>query len=247
MPIDNFSVKPVLGNNTPSHQIPVNIHNRHKPKEWFFSFMYFQQHDFFGLGGEKNNWFISLFERLQDICKHSPEEFSSNNSLKDAYRYHEINWRSKNIPIKRSDLTWVNKDIISNEVDFPFYQFHISKGNGRVVGFWGLNQVVFYIVLLDPKHNIQPAGGKYGFRVDKTFSVPCQYTSLLNEIDRLKSVRCGDDDCKVRSELQIIQERTSVGNFVYFQLDDDYYQEFKSKTKNKSMRELIELWILNDQ
>lgn len=237
---------PVLGANQPVHQAPVNIHKRHKSKEWFFSFMYFQQHDYFGLGSERNNWFISLFERLQDICKHSPEDFSSNRSLKEAYRYHEINWESRNIPIQRHDLTWVDKDIISNQQDFPFYQFHISKANGRVVGFWGLNQDVFYIVLLDPKHNIQPAGGKFEYRVDKTYTAPCQYTSLLNEIDRIKSIQCADKTCNIRSELQSIQEKSTFGNFVYFQLDNDYYKEFKSRTKDKSMKELIELWLLSD-
>src|SRR5690606_27420821 len=190
-------------------------------------------------------WFVSLLERLQDVSSKSIEEFETNRKERGDYRYHVIDWDARNIPIKRSDLNWIDKDILTNEVEFPFYQFQISKANGRIVGFWDAKQTIFHIVLLDPKHNIQPS--KYfDYRVDNTSLLPCKYTSLLAEIDRVKSKKCFCEKCTFKNELVNLQDKFNTGNFVYFQLDDDYYEEFRLKTKDKSIGELIELWILSD-
>src|SRR5690606_12787783 len=225
------------------HKKPISNYTPDHSKGWAFSFKYFKQMEFFGLKSESNSWFVSLIERLQDICTKNLEEFNSNHVIKDDYRYHEINWNSRNTPIKRNELNWIDKSILENEEEFPFYQFQISKANGRVVGFWDNSQTIFHIVLLDPKHNIQPSK-YYNYKVDKTSVSPCLYTSILFEIDKIKAKKCFCDKCTFKSELTNLQGKFTNGNFVYFQLDDDFYMEFKEKTRDKSITEIVEQWLI---
>lgn len=228
----------------PRHNHPVSNFKPDHSSGWAFSFKYFKQIDYFGIK-EPPSWFAALLERFHDLCSKNPNDFKANHREKIGYRYHEIDWAAENIPIKREDLNWIEEDILSNLVEFPFYQFQISKANGRIVGFWDVNPQIFHIVLLDPKHNIQPAGGKYNFRVDKTEILPCKYTSLLVEIDKLKSKRCFCEKCTFKTELSSLQDRFNSGNFVYFQLDDDFYQEFRNKTSDKSITEIVEQWLID--
>ncbi|MDM1295303.1 hypothetical protein HX021_13525 [Sphingobacterium sp. N143] len=230
----------------PKHNKPVSNYKPNHNSGWAFSFKYFRQIEYFGLKDESSNWFAALLLRLQDISSKEINVFNTNLQEKEGYRYHLIDWNSRNIPIKRDDLNWIDENIIKNEVEFPFYQFQISKANGRVVGFWDVNQTIFHVVLLDPKHNIQPAGGKYNYRVDKTSVLPCKYTSLIAELDRLKSKKCFCEKCTFKAEISSLQHRFNVGNFVYFQLDDDYYQQFQDLTIDKSVSEIVELFILNN-
>lgn len=188
----------------------------------------------------------ALLDRLRDICSLNPEDFNSSYADKQGYRYHAIDWNATNIPISRRELDWVDPNIIRNEEEFPFYQFQISNANGRIVGFWDVKQTVFHIVLLDPKHNIQPAGGKFKYRVDRTSLLPCKYSSLMVDIDRLKSKKYFCEKCTFKSELTVLQDKYNVGNYVYFQLDDDFYTEFKTRIQDKSIGEVVELWLIKD-
>ena len=138
-----------------------------KKRLWSFSFKYFRQIDYFGIDGMQNKWFISLLEKLQELSNYDVNLLAVNIPLKNANRYHIINWDAKNIPIKRSDIDWIEKDIIDNEEDFPFFQFQLSKALGRIVGFWESDYSTFNIVLLDPKHNLQPSK-RFDYKVDNT-------------------------------------------------------------------------------
>lgn len=120
-------------------------------------------------------------------------------------------------------MAW--KNILDNEEDYPFFQFQISKGLGRVIGFWSEDYRFFYIVLLDPKHNMQPAGD-YNYKVDNTSIEFCEFSSLLMDIDRIKGSKCLLDGCNCKAELNKLPTNLNRGRFVYFQLDEDYYEEF---------------------
>jgi hypothetical protein len=213
-----------------------------KKRLWSFSFKYFRQIDYFGIDGMQNKWFVSLLEKLQELSNYDVNLLVVNIPLKNANRYHIINWDAKNIPIKRNDIDWIEKEIIENEEDFPFFQFQLSKALGRIVGFWESDYSTFNIVLLDPKHNLQPSK-KYDYKVDKTNILECEYTSLLVDIDRIKGLKCNDVDCKCKDELNRIGTNLNRGNFVYFQVDDDYYYHFSEQTKNKSVKDIIETGI----
>lgn len=131
-----------------------------------FSFHYCNQQEFFGIGGEDATWFASLQDRLKDLSGKTGAILESK-SDRDAYRLHPINWNARNCPITKEDLYSVPKVIRDNSDEDFFWQFQLSKGTGRVVGFFNETNSIFYIVLLDPKHNIQPSRN-YGYAIDDT-------------------------------------------------------------------------------
>lgn len=77
-------------------------------------------------------------------------------------------------------MSWIYKDYLENEEDFPLYQFQISMANGRVVGFFDENWV-FNIVLVDPNHNMQPSKD-YDYRVTPCFPLDNHYECLKKAI-----------------------------------------------------------------
>ncbi|AZI38536.1 hypothetical protein [Epilithonimonas vandammei] len=219
---------------------PILINRPDKPS-WSFSFKYFEQKRFFGLKNKDGGWFVSIFEQLRDYCKVDIEKFQSDLKMQNGFRYHKIDWHGKNVPMERADFNWIDKDILENEDEFPFYQIHISKALGRIVGLWGLNNI-FYILLLDPEHNIQPS--KYNdYKVTKTAIQDSNYTSLMIDIDKLKKHQCATP-CKLREELNNIPSNNNT-SFYSFELHDDYYEAFHEKIKDKSITELIELGLLH--
>jgi hypothetical protein len=214
-------------------------------EKWSFSFEYFKQIEYFGLGETNTKWFVSFLEKLKELSNANPQEFEKNQRLRNANRYHKINWSAKNIPYSRTDFTWISEDIIKNEEEFPFFQFQISQALGRIIGFWDLNNRSFQIVLLDSKHNMQPSK-KYSYSVDDTTELCCEMTSLLIDIESIKKVKCKNDNCEVKSSLHTLPSKLNRGNFVYMMLEDDYYASLEEKLKTHSIREIIELGLLSE-
>ncbi len=235
--------KPVVGNAIPTNK-PILLDTVKDQQNWSFSFRYYNQTDYFGLGETSTKWFVSLLEKLRDLCKEDYDNFFKDHRIKDANRYHPINWEAKNIPIRRTDIDWVDVNVIENEEDYPFFQFQISKGLGRVIGFWEQDYRFFNIVLLDPKHNMQPSK-IFDYKVTDTTIEYCELSSLLMDIDNIKGLNCLIDGCQCKEELNKIPTKLNRGNFVYFQLEDEYYGEFVEQTKNKSIKALIELGLLS--
>lgn len=144
-----------------------------------FSFQYFQQIEFFQLGEQDNNWYLGLLERLKDLSG-KDSNLMADVTAKQKYRLHPINWSQTRIPIKKDDLYWVPEEYRNSE-DIEFQQFEITQSSGRVVGFFNETNEIFFIVLLDPKHNIQPTKDT-GYRVDRTFEALTDYEQLLVQI-----------------------------------------------------------------
>ena len=99
------------------------------------SFQYFKQIPYFGIGHKDTKWFNGLIERLKDFCSHN-SNLLGDYSSRDTYRLHQINWEQPNIPIQRKDLNWIPTEYLDNDVDYPIWQFEISKSTGRIVGFF---------------------------------------------------------------------------------------------------------------
>ncbi|SDE84028.1 hypothetical protein SAMN04487996_107152 [Dyadobacter soli] len=233
---------PVVGQNVPINKPKLaNIPDQHR---WSFSFQYFQQIEFFGLGDLGGNWFVSLLEKLRDLSKMSIDSFIKDRVTTNRHRYHRINWEATNIPIQRKDVSWVDRRYLDNEDEYPFVQFQISKALGRVIGFWDETHQHFYIVLLDPKHNMQPSKD-YEYKVDETSIEHCEFLSLLADIDRIKGIKCTDENCVCKAKLNELPTNLNRGRFVYFQLDDEYYDDFLEKTQSKSVKQIIELGLLS--
>lgn len=115
------------------------------PEGVSFSFRYYQdEKDKFSIGGRDAKYLASLLRRLRDLSQLNAQEIINNQSK--TLRCHGIVWKNTTEP---------NGFGIPNEaelVNVP-YQFQISANEyGRVHGFFSEN--VFYIVWLDPDHNL---------------------------------------------------------------------------------------------
>jgi hypothetical protein len=115
------------------------------PKEISFSFRYLQNdNQKFSTRNRDARYFESLLMRLRDLSTLTFTEIVNNRSK--SLRCHLIDWK---------DTTEPNGFGIPNEeqiVNSP-YQFQISSNeHGRVHGFFLEN--IFYIVWLDPNHNL---------------------------------------------------------------------------------------------
>jgi len=195
----------------------------------------------------ESSWFVSFLDRLQDISNEEKEKFFKTLERKEEYRFHEINWQSKNIPIAKSDLNWLPKDYINNNEEYPFYQFHISKSLGRFVGFFDENDV-FNIVLLDPLHNIQPSKD-YEYKVDDCNKLNSSYELLLNKIKNIEfliSENCNDckEKCPLLPQLNAILA-SNDSHLVIFLHEDFYYSvhEIINNGQCSSIGELFEYGV----
>jgi len=212
---------------------------------WTFSFSYFKQISYFGLDRSKSKWFVSFLNRLSDLSKMTRSEIESDPTLTRDFRYHKINWNSKNVPIKRADLNWIPSKYLENEEEFPLLQFQISKALGRIVGFWDENKV-FSIILLDPLHNIQPSVD-YNYKVDDCYPLSCEYSSLLKDIDDLKSKHQPCEKCELHADLSQIPKRKEPFNFIMCYLDDDSRDLLLEKLEGKNVSDIIELGLIADE
>jgi hypothetical protein len=115
------------------------------PKGSSFSFPYLQNDNQKFLFNDKDfRYFESLLLRLRDLSKLTVSEIINNRSK--SLRCHLITW---------TETTEPNGFGIPNEEQIvsSAYQFQISSNeHGRVHGFFIEN--VFYIVWLDPNHNL---------------------------------------------------------------------------------------------
>lgn len=122
-----------------------------------FSFSCFDRsHELFNLGGKEKDgtvggkWFLRLLDCLKSVSgKTIPALRNSTHDL------HPVDWKNAN----------VNCPTETNQADY--HQFRIDKTHGRVIGI--LIDSVFYVVWLDPHHNLTDSEGYGG--IDK-FSAP---------------------------------------------------------------------------
>jgi hypothetical protein len=226
-----LSKKPVLASAPPPRaERPRPGHVPAKEK-WVFSFRFWRQIENFQVGGVKNSWYISLLERLAEVSQIDREEMLRDAVLQGGIRFHEIDWNAKNVPLRRSDLDWLDKDYLKNEEEYPIYQFHVSKALGRVVGFFDERQI-FNIVLLDPNHNIQPSDYN-DYRIRPTIEGSCQFSQIVS-VARRSVAACSHDGCAVRSTLveALVAETTkATGGVVVLNLRDDLAQRLRELQK----------------
>lgn len=162
-------------------------------KRWEFSFRFFKQIPYFGFDADavEKTWFVSLMDRLAQLGKLTIDECISDPAKAQAYRLHPIDWKRKNVPIKREDLHWIEKDYLNDDENYPIRQFSVSTGLGRVVGFFDENHT-FQIVLLDPMHNIQPSK-HFAYAVDPCDPLDCELTQLQAAVEEVvrRAPPCG--------------------------------------------------------
>ena len=122
-----------------------------------FSFSSFDHSNkLFNLGGNEKDgtvggkWFIRLFDCLKNVSGKTVVELKQK-----PYCLHPVNWESANVscplPLKQAE----------------YWQFRVDKSHGRVIGI--LIDSVFYVVWLDPHHNLTDSEGYGGAVKFKNF------------------------------------------------------------------------------
>jgi len=191
-------------------------------------------------------WFVSVLERLKDLNGIDLHEFITSTPMRSNNRYHPIDWNHTNTPLKRTDFSWVRKEIIDNEDDFPFYQFQISKALGRVIGFWNSSHNLFHVVLLDPAHNMQPSGGKYKYKVDKTSELSCEYTDMAKGLSHIIHEYGNQPEFSdIIKKLKLVPKEFVQRSVLFISVDGSYIEELNNKIGDRCISEVIELGILN--
>lgn len=143
-----------------------------------FSFRFFRQIKNFGISGKNDVWMSGLLEQLCLMSSKNADELFADKNQKHALRMHPIDLYSGETALSEEDFKFIPVKFQPNPEDCPIMQFHISKANGRVIGFFNENHTVFYIVYLDPNHNAQFCAYS-DYRVRKV--EPC-----MSELDDLK-------------------------------------------------------------
>lgn len=237
---------PPIGGRVEPGKIPVN-------KKWVFSFKYWNQIEYFGLNKSSIKWFISLFEKLKELSAYDLDLFKTDSAARDHWRYHEINWRAKNIPIQRSHFTWLPKKYLENEQEYVFYQFQITKAFGRVVGFEDETHV-FNILLLDPLHNIHPSNYT-DYKLRSCAPLNCEYSELLSKVDKLReSILCNKKACEIRKELATLAQPNPHSNTLVIGLDDTELElvktilaENSNLSLNKIFKDVLNRYLNNSE
>lgn len=141
-------------------------------KGFSFSFACFDRdHKLFNLGdntGDKvvsGKWFLDLLDCFKSVSNKNINELK-----RSMHDLHPICWEKANAaaPI--------------NAEQYEYWQFRINKSKGRVIGF--LIEDVFYVLWLDPHHNLTDSEGYGGVR---RYNKPkSQFEEMEEEIERLK-------------------------------------------------------------
>mgnify|MGYP003289023157 CR=1 FL=1 len=207
-----------------------------------FSFKYFGQQRFFEIGEQDATWFVSLLDKMKELSGKT-RKILENPTERKAYRFHPINWNAKKCPIKIEDIDSLPQNIIENAEEIIFWQFQLSKSTGRVVGFFYDN--IFYIVLLDPKHNIQPSKD-YGYSVDETKVAITEYERVQMCIARIQKE--APKVCKDKKEclLSKINDEYLHSGVFYACIDSDLKETYMDLIESGEFQEKFENFLISE-
>lgn len=203
-----------------------------------FSFEFFKQIDYFGLGECDKNWYILLLKTLQALSCMTTKDLHDNGK---KLHYHKIEWNQKNIPIQPEDITWVKETEREN-----LWQIHITKSRGRIIGF--MHNHIFYIVLLDPNHNMQPCK-RNSYTIRETTIKTCASEDTYEELEvkyneLVSSIRQGKFD-----DLPYIVAAQSQGSrdviYTVFDKKEDF-QWCIDVTSGKSYNDIVTAYLISN-
>jgi len=205
-----------------------------------FSFQFFRQIEYFGLGKCDKEWYLLLIKALSDLSHMTCNELFNN---KKQLRYHKIKWEQPNIPLQPEDFDWIPSSCRER-----LWQIYITTANGRIVGFVDNN--VFHIVLLDPEHNIQPCKErKYALTTTtiKESNIFDTYNNLkIQYYELIELIHAGKTD---EIDKIIASHHNEKRHIVYATFDNEEdYQWYIDTTGDIPLKELVEdyLVIKND-
>jgi len=138
-----------------------------------FSFRFFdRRHELFNLGDVSNEWYVGLIDNLKHISELNRNEFIE---ARQHFDCHPYSW-------DRLDCRFNMPPEWFEQIMDSSLQFRISTGSGRVHGFMIGNR--FYVVWLDPYHNLDPIEGFGGRKLYDP--AQNQYEKKCREYEELK-------------------------------------------------------------
>lgn len=177
------------------------------------SFEYWRQVEYFAFDPSPQAWLVDLLTRIGVVSQFTREQWNGEAKDRPPWRYHRVTLEGS-CPIRRLDLNWLPKTVVNDEEQFPFYQFSLGTGDGRVLGYWETNDR-FAVILLDPHHNLYP-DERFG-GVKECVESPGQTGLVHLALDYVRETRqCTDDTCAVHRELATIAVRKRVDGAHHF-------------------------------
>lgn len=240
--VHNFR-HPALTNQKPQEGYPlIPQTDTNNLKFISFSFRYFSERKFFGIGDTSPEWFKNLYHRLIDLSVKTASILEDYN-MRTAYRLHPIDWDAKNCPIKIDDLDRIPQKIREKAADNFFWQFQLSQGTGRVVGFFNEEHSIFYIVLLDFKHNIQPSK-RFGYSVDDTEFAMTEYEKIQAHILELESkrIKCRSQEiCPIKNLNSHISPEA-----IFVNIEPELVEIYEGLLRNGTFCDKFNLFLLEN-
>lgn len=120
-----------------------------------FSFLFFKQIKNFGISGKADTWFSGLLEQLKVISGKEFDDLVGDPAIKKYFRLHPLEFGPGISALSKEDFAFIPNEYLPKGEDCEYWQFQISKANGRIVGFFNEDHSIFYLVFLDPNHNAQ--------------------------------------------------------------------------------------------
>lgn len=198
-----------------------------KPKDppkdlrWSFSFRFWNEHHpYFGLGAADLTWVASLLGRLSQLSTESIENIWTNHGMRSSpsgIHFHQVDFLGKNVPLQREDFDWLPDSYRLNSEEFTIYQFHVSTAMGRVIGFFD-ETWVFNVLLLDPKHNLQPS--KFNsYQLTPSPRVGTHQAILLSRLDAMRALKCSEA-CPFPAAVANVTAQHLEHHLVFLRLDE---------------------------
>lgn len=151
--------KAKIQKNSTSH-IPKQNSLKTSEKGLKFSFEALETNEYFALDGTCPNWTRELLNMLKECSAHSAVELR-NGGFQNKFRVH--NHETADPPSNLPEGVAL-KDL---------YQIRISQSKGGIHGIFGVGDV-FYVIWLDPLHNMYPDKRYGGLRKVKAGSTCCK-------------------------------------------------------------------------
>lgn len=188
--------KPVAGAAPKKGEQSPDAGSRPEPRLWSFSFRFFRQEKYFGIGGTDAAWFAAVLDKFAELSRKTISELKANPSEKLQWRNHDVDWNRKNVPYARKDLKWIDKEYLDNSEEYPIEQFQITTGLGRVIGFFD-ELKVFNIIFFDPMHNMQPSSFS-DFKLRPTSVTESHSAGIIRYVEAQLGV-CTYGECSCRA------------------------------------------------
>ena len=158
-----------------SHKYTKPIVKQEKPKEReiVFSLKKLDINDYFNIDCTCPNWSSDLMRMMQSISQLKLSDFKTNTGLRGSkYRIH--NHKNANPPVSLPNKVDVKLD--------DMLQIRIEKNKGGIHGY--LVENTFYVVWLDPLHNMYPNERYGGLKKIKSPTTCCGWND--EELKRLQ-------------------------------------------------------------